>query len=309
MMRCSVLAREELLQRLAVDRVAAGTRLEDHTGDAGLALAGRGVARASGQIDRDLGDRLARDLRGLLLRGGAGGGLLGLSLRGGASLGVEELAALGNDVRNQVGTRDRRLLARRLLDVLDPGPSRRCGLRGRLGLSGRSGVAACAGASAGAAVAASAAGTGVSASAAGAGVAACAGASAGAGRCGRLSHLGRSLGCPAVPRSLRSAARRSRLDLHRLRLLGGVRMIGPCIDLQLGELLARKAIAGEHPLHRNPDDLLRRRSSISVRVRGLQSSRVARVAVVTLVLELLARYRNLSALTTTTKSPVSMWGV
>ena len=49
----------------------------------------------------------------------ARGGLLGLSLRGGTSLRIEELAALGHDVRDQVGTGDRRLLARALLDVLD----------------------------------------------------------------------------------------------------------------------------------------------------------------------------------------------
>ena len=63
------------------------------------------------------------------------------------------------------------------------------------------------------------------------------------------------------------SARRSRLDLHRLRLLGGVRMIGPCVDLQLRQLLAREAVAGSIPLTAIRMTSSGRRSSISARVR------------------------------------------
>src|SRR4051812_13935127 len=52
--------REELVQRAAVDQIAAGARLEDHAGDRRLALAGRPVARVLGELD--LGrDRLLVD--------------------------------------------------------------------------------------------------------------------------------------------------------------------------------------------------------------------------------------------------------
>src|SRR5215212_2083974 len=59
-------AREELVHRLAVDGVRAGAGLEDDAGDRRLALAGRGVARVGGQVDRDGRDRL---LDGVLVGG------------------------------------------------------------------------------------------------------------------------------------------------------------------------------------------------------------------------------------------------
>ncbi len=99
---------------LAVDRVRAGARLEDHAGDGRLALAGRGVPSAGGKIDRRVGDRLGL-LLGLL---GASGGCLGLRFGRSLGLGVEELLALRDDVRDQVGTGDLRLDARRDLLVL-----------------------------------------------------------------------------------------------------------------------------------------------------------------------------------------------
>src|SRR3954447_17164834 len=45
-------AREVVVELLAVDRVHAGARLEDHARDRGLALAGGGVAGAGGEVDR-----------------------------------------------------------------------------------------------------------------------------------------------------------------------------------------------------------------------------------------------------------------
>src|SRR4051794_36523172 len=45
-------AREVLLERLAVDRVDAGARLQDHAGDCRLALAGRRVAGVGGELER-----------------------------------------------------------------------------------------------------------------------------------------------------------------------------------------------------------------------------------------------------------------
>ena len=46
------------------------------------------------------------------------------------------------------------------------------------------------------------------------------------------------------------------VDLHRLRLLRRVRMVRAGVDLELGELLAGEAVAGQHPLDREADDLL-----------------------------------------------------
>src|SRR4051794_22959245 len=51
------LAREEVLERAAVDGVGAFARAKDHARDGGLALAGRGVPGAGGEIDRGLRDR------------------------------------------------------------------------------------------------------------------------------------------------------------------------------------------------------------------------------------------------------------
>ena len=51
-------AREELVERPAVDGVGTGARPEDDARDGRLALAGRAVARAGGEVDGDRGDRL-----------------------------------------------------------------------------------------------------------------------------------------------------------------------------------------------------------------------------------------------------------
>src|SRR5689334_9497420 len=75
---------------------------------------------------------------------------------------------------------------------------------------------------------------------------------------------------------------------HRLRLLRRVRMVGTRVDLQLGELLARKAVARQHALDRQPDDFLGAALQHVVQRAGLQAARVTRVAVVHLLRPLLA---------------------
>src|SRR3954447_25275379 len=57
--------REEDVERAAVDRVLAGAGEERDARDRGLALAGRAVARARAEVDRDRGDRLVGDLVGV----------------------------------------------------------------------------------------------------------------------------------------------------------------------------------------------------------------------------------------------------
>src|SRR4051794_12619004 len=96
-------AREEDVERAAVDRVPAGARQEDHAGDRRLALAGSAIARAGAQVDRDGGDRLVGDLVGL-----AGRGVLVVIVAG------ERVGPLLDDVDLEVGAGDLGLDARRL---------------------------------------------------------------------------------------------------------------------------------------------------------------------------------------------------
>ena len=65
-----------------------------------------------------------------------------------------------------------------------------------------------------------------------------------------------------------------------LRLLRGVRVLGARVDLELGELLAGEAVAGQHALHGEADDLLGPALEHVVERARLQAARVARVAVV-----------------------------
>ena len=58
MLRCSVDAREVLLERAPVDEIGARAGTQRHARDRRLALAGRAVARAGGEVDRGGGDRL-----------------------------------------------------------------------------------------------------------------------------------------------------------------------------------------------------------------------------------------------------------
>ena len=62
MLRCSVGRGKKTVERAAVDRVRAGAGLEDHARDGGLALAGGAVARAGGEVDGGVGDRLGEVL-------------------------------------------------------------------------------------------------------------------------------------------------------------------------------------------------------------------------------------------------------
>ena len=121
-------AREVLLERAPVDHVGAGAGLEDHARDGGLALAGRRVARAGGEVDRRVGDRLRLGLVGVvaLLAG------LLVALLAPARLAVVLLA---DDVDLEVGAGDLGLDARGLVDLLElvlrlVGRGRGHGLRG-----------------------------------------------------------------------------------------------------------------------------------------------------------------------------------
>ena len=115
-------AREEDVERAAVDQVGAGAGLEDHARDGGLALAGRGVAGAGREVDRGVGDRL-----GELLLGGVAVALAVLVL----VLAAQGLLALAHDVDLEVHAGDLRLDARGLLDELlvlsSSGAARRAG--------------------------------------------------------------------------------------------------------------------------------------------------------------------------------------
>src|SRR5215210_2988372 len=83
------------------------------------------------------------------------------------------------------------------------------------------------------------------------------------------------------------------LELERRGLLGGVRVLGTRVDLQLGQLLPREAVLRQHALHGEADDLLGAALEHVVERARLQAARVARVAVVHLRLALLTRDRDL----------------
>src|SRR5215213_2061957 len=125
-------AREKVVERLAVDDVLAGARLERHARDGRLALAGGGVARTRGKRDRCVGDRLHVGLV-LAIDGGDGLAVLVVGRR------LAECLALEHDVRHEAGTGDLRLDARRLLDqlLLDGRRGLSCRLLGRGRLSSR----------------------------------------------------------------------------------------------------------------------------------------------------------------------------
>src|SRR5580700_8393723 len=82
-------------------------------------------------------------------------------------------------------------------------------------------------------------------------------------------------------------------DLVRLRLLRLVRVIGPCVDLELAQRLAAERVLGQHP----PDGLLHRPLRVAghqARVRHRpEAARVTRVPVGVLLLQLAAGQRDL----------------
>ena len=90
--------------------------LEDHAGDRRLALAG-GACSGRRRRGRSRRRRSALTPR-CLIPAAPARGCLGFGFGGGLRLGVQELVALGNDVRDQVRSGDLRLLARRELDLL-----------------------------------------------------------------------------------------------------------------------------------------------------------------------------------------------
>src|SRR5215213_6469255 len=102
-------AREEGVERAAVDLVGAGAGLQDHARDGGLALAGRGVARAGGEVDRGVRDRLRE-----VLVGG-----LAVALAVDVLVLAVALLALADDVHLEVHAGDLGLDAGPLLDVFD----------------------------------------------------------------------------------------------------------------------------------------------------------------------------------------------
>src|SRR5438045_1011975 len=75
-------------------------------------------------------------------------------------------------------------------------------------------------------------------------------------------------------------------QFERLRLLRGVRVVGTRVDLELRELLAAQAVAGEHALDGEPDDLLRPALQHVVERARLEPARIAGVPVVELLLAL-----------------------
>src|SRR4029077_9267964 len=89
-------------------------------------------------------------------------------------------------------------------------------------------------------------------------------------------------------RSLLCSLRLSFLDFPRVGLLGGVGVVGAGVDLELGQLLAGEAVARQHPLHRLADDLLRPALEHLAQGAGLDPARVAAVAPIGLLRQLVA---------------------
>src|SRR3954454_19959871 len=98
-----------------------------------------------------------------------------------------------------------------------------------------------------------------------------------------------SCACP-FPGTEQSASVPSVLQRQRLRRLRRVRVLWPRVDLQLVDLCAREPVAGEHPLYGLAQHL--RRTPLELLAQGprLQAARVAGVAVVHLLVELVARH-------------------
>ena len=70
-------------------------------------------------------------------------------------------------------------------------------------------------------------------------------------------------------------------------------MLGPGVDLQLGDLLAGQAVAGQHALDGDADDLFGAAVEHLLQRAGLEPARVARVAVVELLGALVAGHGDL----------------
>ena len=70
---------------------------------------------------------------------------------------------------------------------------------------------------------------------------------------------------------------------------GLVRMLGAGVDLELRDLLPREPVLGEHPLDRDAEHLGRPAVELLAERPAAQAAGIARVAVVPLLVELVAR--------------------
>ena len=219
----------------AVDRVRAGAGLEDHARDGGLALAGRAVARAGGEVDRGVGDRLRR---GPPRPRRSPAVLVVLVL----VLAAQGLLALADDVDLEVHAGDRRLDARRLVARRRPRAPRRR----------RPSAASATASSAARLVGARPRAPRRRSPARGSAAprrSALLGAPAASSAAASPRRVGSSAGVSSCS-ARRRLVRHQVLDLQRLRLLRRVRMLGARVDLELRELLAGEAVAGQHALAR-----------------------------------------------------------
>src|ERR671934_1261890 len=85
-----------------------------------------------------------------------------------------------------------------------------------------------------------------------------------------------------------TARARPSLGLERLRTLSLVRVVGTGVDLELAQLRATETVARQHPSNRLADDLRRPPLELFAQRSLLEPARVAGMAVVDLVVELLA---------------------
>ena len=283
MLRCSVARGKYCSSVRPLIDVGAGAGLEGHAGDGGLALAGGAVARAGGEVDLD-GDRLAVSTSSppsppspssssssysdsprraaspsrTMSTSRSTPGIAGLS-RGGGLLVVLVVGLVGGLLGG--GGRSRLRGGSSAAGLLDRAPRRAAPRRRespqRRGSPRRPGLLG---------------GRGLL---------------GGGGLLGGRGLLGVSSSGVAV------LVGHQDLDLQGLRLLRGVRMLGAGVDLELGELLAGEAVAGQHALDGEADDLLGAALEHLVERARLEAARVARVAVVALLGALVARDRDL----------------
>src|SRR5712691_11809753 len=86
---------------------------------------------------------------------------------------------------------------------------------------------------------------------------------------------------------------KSLLQIQGLGVLRAMRMHRARVDLQLVDLLSRQPVLGEHPLHGDAQHLGRTPVELLAKRAALQAAGIARVPVVPLLVELVARDRDL----------------
>src|SRR5947209_3241389 len=84
----------------------------------------------------------------------------------------------------------------------------------------------------------------------------------------------------------------SAIDRHLLRRLGGMRMLRPGVDLQLAQLRPAEPVPRQHSLHGLADDLLGPPVQLLAQRAAAEAPGIARVPVVHLGVELVARDRD-----------------